>query len=56
MKKTDRHHTKVRLVLRTEVVVHLTREQLTQVAGASGKTNCVGCKVDGSGGSFGSFQ
>jgi hypothetical protein len=55
MKKIDRLHTKARLVLRHEVVLNLTREQLTQVGGASGKTMCEGCKVDGSGGSFGSF-
>ena len=47
MKKIDRQQTKLRLVLHHEVVLHLAREQLAQVGGASGKTMCEGCHVDG---------
>ena len=43
MKKPARCPAKLRLVLQREIVLHLTREQLAQVAGASGKTMCEGC-------------
>lgn len=49
MKKIDRRQTQVRLALRHEIVLHLTREQLTQVGGASGKTMCEGCHDAGGG-------
>jgi hypothetical protein len=45
MKKPDRHSTKLRLALRREIVLHLDREQLAQVGGATGQTACSGCVI-----------
>ena len=54
MKKIDRRQTKLRLVLQHETVLHLTRDQLAQAGGASGNTNCEGCRAEG--GPPGSFH